>query len=520
MTMPVSVNDYLQERLFERRSPICISVNQSGHIVAVSGPTGSPLLSDAEIGAPIAELLPFIVGRPLDEIAVLPFISVADHVYEVHVLPDEESTNILLLDARREHDLLQQRQQTTNELRLLHANQNKLIQRMRDMIGDLVEARSELDHRRMEAEKSSENQGRFIAMMSHEFRTPLASIINYADLALDDDADQQTIRRSNEAIARASRHLTMLVDTILDDAKLEAGQFTLTNRNFSVLALIEDLSAIMAPLAAEKGLSFSASIENAVPEYVNGNDTGIRQVLINLLGNAVKYTEQGSVTLIVGWQDGYLNASVSDTGPGIPSDSQARMFQLFERGEQLQKNVPGAGLGLAICLQLAQLMGGEIVIDNQQETGCHLHLSIPAPLAISVDEDEKILPQMSSEHNADSPSIILLCDDDEDMLALAEYYMHQAGYGLLLARDGLEAVEKALAYDPDLILMDINTPRLNGADATNRLRKSGYDKPIVALTASDGRYFDQASFTAYLRKPVQMPALLQEVKSQLSAAVK
>ncbi|MFK8051689.1 MAG: hybrid sensor histidine kinase/response regulator [Woeseiaceae bacterium] len=516
MSLPDQVVSYLQRRFFEWHAPVCIEIGRDDRVLRVFGEHRYAALMSVRPGDLVEDVAPVLVGQLSGGAVVLPYVGVGDDHFEVHVLPDEDRFFVTFLDVSRDHDLLQHRQQTANEVRLMHANQEKLIIRLRNVIGELVEAKAELDHRRREAEKNTENKTRFIAMMSHEFRTPLASIINYADLALAEDADAQLVRRSNEAISRASRHLSMLVDTVLDDARIDAGQVAIEARPFSLYRLIEDLAAIMAPLAAEKGLAFEARLAEGVPDGMHADDTGIRQILINLLGNAIKYTETGAVSLDVDWRDDVLYAIVEDTGPGIPADDRERMFQPFERGQSSVGHVKGAGLGLAISLKLAGLMRGSIRVDEAARSGCRLVVELPVSGFNEERAAAPLLPQLPEEHHATEPCIILLCDDDEDMLALAEYYMHQAGYGLMLARDGLEAVEKALAYQPDLILMDINTPRLNGADATNRLRKAGFERPIVALTASDGRYFDQAAFTAYLRKPIQMADLLSEIKSQLS----
>jgi DNA-binding response OmpR family regulator len=142
-------------------------------------------------------------------------------------------------------------------------------------------------------------------------------------------------------------------------------------------------------------------------------------------------------------------------------------------------------------------------------------VSIPAVVPEAGFEEEQVLPEPAQEYCANRPATILLCDDDEDLLTLAEYYLQRAGYGLLLARDGEEAVDKTLAYGPDLVLMDINIPRLRGSDAAAQLRKSGFSGPIVALTASDIRRLDNEDFTDSLRKPIQMPRLLAEIQSHI-----
>ncbi|MEN7342893.1 MAG: ATP-binding protein [Pseudomonadota bacterium] len=513
MTLPGLVAEYLRDRLFERRLPLCVTLDKENRIISIDGSRRESLLADTQLGAKIDEALPVLVGHPMTETVELPLVGLADGVFDIHVLPNPSGAFVVLLDSGLEHELLQRSQQTTNEVRLLHANQSKLIRRMREMIGELVEARSELDHRRREAEKHAVQQTRFIAMMSHEFRTPLASIINYADLALDSTADSATITRSNEAISRASRHLSTLVEAVLDDAKIEAGQVKVSISPFAVTELIEDLTMIMAPLAAEKSLGFSAMVSDAVPSYIETDATVIRQILINLLGNAIKFTDAGAITLNVDWRNDAIHLVVTDTGPGIPVADRERMLEAFERGQRRDRE--GAGLGLSICAKLANLLEGKVEIDSGYQGGCRIIVNLPATDAGEPNTPSPVLPQPSSADTAKASAVILLCDDDEDMLALAEYYLHQVGYALLLARDGLEAVEKALAYDPDLILMDINTPRLNGVDATNRLRQSGFTKPIIALTASDARYFDQAAFSDYLRKPIQMPRLMQEINKQL-----
>lgn len=516
MTLPDEIVAYLQSDYLKHRRPFCFLVNNEYQLQQAWDQSGSPEYMHLEVGDNMLEHAPFLLGQLDSEIRILPFVTTGDgEIFEIHIVPNGDRYYVVLLDASDEHAARQTRQQTVNEVRLLHANQQKLIRRQRDLIGELVEAKSELDHRQREAERNNASKSRFIAMMSHEFRTPLASIINYADLALDDTTSEQNVRKSAEAIARASRHLNSLVDTVLDDARLEAGHVQLSEKPFAPRSLVDDMAAIMAPLAAEKGLSFAAYLSERVPPCVYADDVCLRQVLINLLGNAVKFAEQGGVTLTIDWDLDRLNATVADTGPGIDSADQERIFQAFERGGDATRGTPGAGLGLAITLELARLMRGQISLESELGSGCRINVSVPAPAVDRCETQDKILPQPSEEFHAARPSSILLCDDDEDMLALCEYYLHRAGYGLLLARDGLEAVEKALAYKPDLILMDINTPRLSGSGAAARLREAGFTKPIVALTASDIRQIDNSTFTASLRKPIQMPQLLAQIKLHL-----
>lgn len=517
MKLPDDIIEYLQSDYLSKHRPFCFLIDADYRLQETWGMTEAEAFKNLKTSDIMLDRAPFLLGALSTEIEILPFITTSDgDIFEVHTVPYGDQYYIVMLDASDEHAFRQTRQQTANEVRLLHANQQKLIRRQRELIGDLVEAKSELDHRRREAERINANKSEFIAVMSHEFRTPLASIINYADLMLDDGASENDVRKSGEAIARASRHLRSLVDTVLDDARLEVGRVQINEEPFHVRTLVDDMATIMAPLAAEKGLSFAAYLNDRVPHYVLADVVCLRQILINLLGNAIKFSDDGGVTLNIDWQLDRLNVTVVDTGPGIEPADQQRIFRAFERGSDTDSTIPGAGLGLSISLKLAWLMGGQISLESEVGSGSEISLSVPAAAVESPERQEGILPQPAEAFHASRPSSILLCDDDEDMLALSEYYLHRAGYGLLLARNGLEAVEKALAYTPDLILMDINTPRLNGSDAATRLRRAGFSNPIVALTASDIRQINNDSFTARLRKPIQMPELLAEIKRHLA----
>ena len=246
------------------------------------------------------------------------------------------------------------------------------------------------------------------------------------------------------------------------------------------------------------------------------DDDCLRQVLINLLGNAIKFTQTGGVRLDVSWGNGELSATISDTGPGIALEDQQRIFEAFERAGSHGGNMaPGTGLGLTITSKLAQLMRGGIDLDSSPGDGCRVRVTIAAPVYLGSAEEDTALPEPADEYRAVRPATILVCDDDDDLLALAEYYLLRAGYGVLIARDGKEAVDKALAYSPDMVLMDINIPSLSGSAAAAELRAKNFPAPIIALTASDVRKLDNKDFTSALRKPIQMPRLLAQIQAHI-----
>ena len=514
MSFPDIVNQHLRSVFYRDRRPFCCRIDSEYRLLDVWGDAAHYGFDGIRTGESLEGYAPFLIGLLGETPERLPFVTTAAGTMEVYVVPDADSYYVVFLDAADEHQFLRERQQVSNELRLLHQSQERLIEKQRNLIGELVETRTELDHQRLEAERANASKGRFIAMMSHEFRTPLASIINYADLSLEPDAETETIRKSAEAIARASRHMSHLVDTVLDEARLEAGQYSLNERGFRLPELLDDIATIMAPLAAEKALSFGVFVEDDLPELLFADDVCLRQILINLLANAVKFTDTGGIRLQVGWRDDTLHAAVIDTGPGIPPEDQERMFQAFERAADADRDrKPGTGLGLSISLKLARLMRGQIKLVSAPGEGCRFDVTVPA--SVHEPDSDQVLPTPNQEFRAQRPATILVCDDDEDLLALSEYYLQRAGYGLLVARDGEEAVTKALAYGPDLVLMDINVPRLAGSAAAAKLREGGFEAPILALTASDVRKLDRVTFTGSLRKPIQMPRLLAQIQDYL-----
>ncbi len=512
MELPPQVVSYLQDEFLAETQPFCFLIDDDYRLVESWGHSDWCGLTGIKPAVDMREPAPFLVGIPVTGSQKFEFLEMpGGAVVNVHVIPDNSQCYVVLLDASQEHASTQLKQQSVNELRLMHARQHKLIARQRDLISELVETKSELDHHRREAERISANKSRFIAMMSHEFRTPLASIINYADLAREEGTSSNDVQKSIETIARSARHLTSLVEVVLDDASLDAGQVELVEYDFDLVSLLNDMAAMMAPMAAEKGLSFATYIDPDAPNLIYADEVRLRQILINLLGNAVKFTLDGGVKLTATYNDGRLVVTVSDTGPGISIEDQERVFQAFERGKDRAET--GAGLGLTITLRLVQLMRGEVSLDSMPGEGCTVSVHVPVMAAEKgPTASVPILSLPSEETIAAKPLSILICDDDEDMIALIEHYLHRSGYGLITSSDSSEAIAKTLKYDPDLVLMDCNVPGVGGVVAAKVLREQGYSKPIVALTASKLSDKQKSAFTRFFRKPAPMQELLTEIK--------
>ena len=512
MSFPERVADYIQRVILRGSQPLCLLVDPDYRLLESWGEPDWCEPHDVRAGADARDAFEFLAGLPLDAPETLKFVGTNRHgVVHIHLVPEGNRCYVILLNADAEHAAVQSTQQSMNELRLMHSRQNLLIARQRDLISELVETRSELDHHRQEAERVSANKSRFIATMSHEFRTPLASIINYAELAKEPGASGDVMQKSLETIERSARHLTSLVDALLDDGSLSAGRLELQEDAFDCFALFDDVATMMAPMAAEKGLSFATLVDPDVPRMVYTDEVRLRQVLINLLGNAIKFTLEGGARLVVAQKNNRLILTISDTGPGIGEKDQQRVFEAFERGSRSGET--GAGLGLTITLRLVELMGGEMSLDSVPGEGCTVTVEIP----VTVDDAEQpferaVLPTPGADTVATAPRSILICDDDDDMIALIEHYLHRSGYGLITTSDTSDAIAKTIKFDPDLVLMDCNLPGVGGVGAARTLRQQGYDRPIVALTASQLSDKERDAFTLYFRKPAQMDELLSEIK--------
>ncbi|MEM7433331.1 MAG: ATP-binding protein [Pseudomonadota bacterium] len=514
LSFPQRVIEYLQSSFSTDLSPACFAVDADLNLLETWGDARWCGLHDLPAQTPLLEKVPCLLGMLDKQPTTLEFVSMPDgSVAHVNVIPDSENFFVVLLNAKKDHDTLQEQQQAVNELKLLHASQTRLIGRQRDLIGELVEMRAELDHRRQAAEQNSTQKGKFIAMMSHEFRTPLASIINYAELATDDNIDTNTVNKCIEAVTRSAHHLNSLVEAILDDARLDAGNVAVNNEVFELHSLLQDLAEMMAPMAAEKELSFVSLVDDQLPNLIRADEIHLRQILINVLGNAIKFTKIGGIELAATYVNPKLIISVKDSGPGISVEDQERVFGAFQRGAD--ESASGAGLGLAISLRLAKLMGGEITLDSSPGAGCEVTIAVPVSnVADDTSPGEPILSAPPDETHAEKSVNVMVCDDDPDMIALLEFYLHRAGYSLVISTNGREAVSKTLAYQPDIVLMDCNVPEISGIDAARELRRNGFERPILAFTASKLSDLEKSEFSAYFRKPVPIQQLLAEIKAR------
>lgn len=356
---------------------------------------------------------------------------------------------------------------------------------------------------------------RFLATMSHEVRTPLNGVLGMAEV-LQSTVLEPEQRGMVRTIQTSGQGLLQVLNDVLDTAKLDAGKLRLSNSAYAPATLIGAVVALMQASTHGREVRLIAELDPKMPAALHGDPSRIRQVLLNLVGNALKFTPEGEVRVRARWEDAVLFVEIQDTGIGISEAAQERIFQPFSQAEGTETS-GGTGLGLAICLQLTELMQGTLTLQSQLGQGSCFRLCLPAPLGTLSEAPEA--PAISP-----TTGRILLVDDNEVNLQVAERMLILCGCTPTLARDGQEALHKATAEPFDLILMDCQMPRMDGLEATRKLRERGLDLPILALTASVTQEAQKACLDAgmdqVLAKPLSLPVLSQALGEHLGRVAK
>ena len=388
---------------------------------------------------------------------------------------------------------------------------------------------AELQKARDEAEAANIAKSAFIATMSHELRTPLNAILGFSEL-MSMDSNATTSQKDTLAIInRSGAHLLNMINDVLDISKIEAGRLELEIQAFDLLKLIEDIGDMFSIRAQNKQLSFKVEIASNIQQYIKADSSKLRQILINLLGNAIKFTHDGGVILRVSTQPladdvlvMLLVIDIVDSGSGIAADQQAELFKPFVQLTQENSDVKGTGLGLAISKSLIKLMGGGIHVSSILGVGSTftIELRVPIASADSVVITEKIPPVKSIAPNQPQWRLLIVDDNFDNRLLLVRL-LTSVGFEVREAENGQQAVNIFEQWQPHLIWMDMRMPVMDGYQATSKIRqlKGGDAVKIIALTAS--AFIDQhdsiinAGCDAVLHKPFHAPEIFAMLTKQL-----
>ena len=393
----------------------------------------------------------------------------------------------------------------------LHRRDLQELHRLNFQNEELVQSLTEARDR---AESANRAKSEFLAIMSHEIRTPMNGVIGMLDI-LPYSGLPDAQRHQVDIAMNSADSLLRLLNDILDLSRIEAGELKFEQSPFSVRVLVGEVSALLSAPAATKKNHIRSSLDDLVPDAVMGDSLRLRQILLNLLGNAVKFTANGSIDLNVETiehdaKSVVLQFSIIDTGIGMSPAVKAKLFQNFSQGDSsTTRRYGGSGLGLAISQRLVKGMGGEISVESEPDKGSRFHFTISLPLASELSRAQRT---SFSIHDRPPPARpgprILIAEDESSNLLIIRKLIEQLGYTSTACNNGAEAVSLVLAQPWDLILMDVHMPHLDGIEATKRIRADPRmaELPIIALTASatlaERQVYLAAGLSDVLPKPV------------------
>jgi two-component system, sensor histidine kinase len=405
---------------------------------------------------------------------------------------------------------------------LLQTNQ-ATIEDFKRLTLQMTRQQADLREARHEIQVASEARTRFFAMMSHEIRTPMSGIKGMIDILQDTKLDQEQADYFR-TLDHCVKSLMVILDDLLDFSKIDVAKLQLNPEPFDLVELIDSTVSLMRPTAIGKGIRLDLTMPEGETTFVSGDRYRIRQVILNLLSNALKFTSEGYVSLTVGRSvDHHWHFTVADSGLGMTEEALSRLFRPFEQASsETASEFGGTGLGLFISRNLVELMGGDINVSSTAGVGSTFQFTIPLP-AESKPEEDAFAGEAAAGNALTSNISILLAEDNDVNAIVVEHFVESLGANLVRTQNGAEAVRLATERQFDVILMDCQMPVLNGYDASRQIRALGGQNetvPIIALTANtsveDETACREAGMNAFVSKPIDAEQLRRAIREALA----
>jgi signal transduction histidine kinase/CheY-like chemotaxis protein len=503
---PAAVERYIERVLRERASPLMLTFDLNWALLEAHGDAARFGIDTAAGSSDVELLRDLFLGLPAGEAQDFPFVSLpGGGSAHVHGVPDGQQFHVLLLDASEEFARLRSQQQLGHEAELVSQEKSKALARLRQIRGELENQRSRL-------EEANALKNALIATLSHEFRTPLTSIFGYVHLLERRISADVSGLQALRALRRNATYLFALAENLLEYGRGESGATLLNPSAVDLPALAADLEAMFRPLAEDKGLAFALELDLAAVPNALFDEIKLRQILINLLSNALRYTLRGEVRARLAWENARLVIEVRDTGIGIPADYRERIFTPFNRGAQ--HGSKGAGLGLSIVKRLVEQMHGEISLHSELGVGSTFRIALPGlgPVAASpITRAFADIPGGAERWIKGGRAVVL--DDDPDVSGLLALLLTDLGFEVEVVADVPHAVERVRADPPQVLLVDVELPGLSGNAAVYQLRSQGYGGRIVTLSATATEDARNAALAAgadyYMTKPINLEQLVR-----------
>ncbi len=398
----------------------------------------------------------------------------------------------------------------------------------------LMQSTTSANQMAKQAIEAYEAKRQFLANISHEIRTPMNAIIGFSDILAGEEMPEHQ-KEYVELIRQSGGHLLNMINDILDFSKADVGKLDLKKTVFFPSKIIDSVESLMRPEAEKKGLKFEIIKYGNLPVQIKGDPARLRQCLVNLVNNAIKFTEQGYVQLKIGQEqiDGksFIRFDIEDSGIGIPVDQNEKIFESFVQLDgTASRKYSGAGLGLSITKQLTKLLGGQLTVTSESGKGSVFSLVVPTNIGIDsqthfevTDSKEQEYQDVTITEPVKFSGRVLVAEDVSTNQKLMSYLLEKMGLEVTMTDDGNKAVEKATSQPFDIIFMDIQMPNMNGYEATQAIRKEGINTPIIALTAhampGDEQKCFEAGCDSYLSKPLIYSKLIQTIAKYLGGEV-